>query len=361
MTLLRGVPKARRVAEVAVTPNVRFEIERLRSELANLSAAHHETSQVAHDDRQQISDINLHMPAVLNAIASMSGAARISARQSQAAQELGRRLSDEFAALRELVATSQRELTDVRTRVEDSRTTFGSLPSELAAVRSQVANQSALGSELAKHVETLGWLMTRVETVRAEMLHELRYGRDPKNLPAPAARIVNSSALQNPDLRLNLGAGHVLEAGYVNVDLRELPGIDIVAGIDDLPIGPESVAEIASSHLLEHFPLEQLRRKLLPYWFGLLRPGGTFRAVVPDLDEMSRAYARGDTTFEVFRAVTYGGQEYDGDFHFNAFTPESLGELFIEAGFSDPQVIARARVNGDCLEFEMTATRPDPL
>ena len=31
--------------------------------------------------------------------------------------------------------------------------------------------------------------------------------------------------------------------------------------------------------------------------------------------------------FEALRLVAYGGQEYEGDFHFTAFTTESLGEL----------------------------------
>ena len=56
--------------------------------------------------------------------------------------------------------------------------------------------------------------------------------------------------------------------------------------------------------------------------------------------------------------MLYGGQEYEGDFHFTGFTPESLAALLRGAGFDDPAVIARGRPNGDCLEFEIAATRP---
>jgi hypothetical protein len=55
--------------------------------------------------------------------------------------------------------------------------------------------------------------------------------------------------------------------------------------------------------------------------------------------------------------VTFGGQEYEGDFHFTMFTPSSLTTLVTRAGFADVTVVDRARPNGDCLEFELVATR----
>ena len=49
---------------------------------------------------------------------------------------------------------------------------------------------------------------------------------------------------------------------------------------------PGTLRELRSSHLLEHFPQEELRRRLLPYWFSLLAPGGRFTAIVPDGEAM---------------------------------------------------------------------------
>ena len=90
----------------------------------------------------------------------------------------------------------------------------------------------------------------------------------------------------------------------------------------------------------------------------MLRPGGTFRAIVPDLEAMTKAYANGETSFETLRAVTYGGQEYEGDFHFTGFTPESMSKLLVQSGLQQPEVIASGRPNGDCLEFEISAVKP---
>ncbi len=174
--------------------------------------------------------------------------------------------------------------------------------------------------------------------------------------PPVEVRIVNTDKLEVEDLRINVGAGHLPMDGFVNVDLRELPGIDVVAPANAMPFEPASVAEIFSSHTLEHFPQEELRRTLLPYWTSLLRPGGTLRAVVPDIEAMTEAYRDGSISFETFRSVTYGGQEYAGDFHFNGFTPDSLAAVFAELDLRDITVIARGRPNGDCLEFEISAT-----
>jgi hypothetical protein len=146
--------------------------------------------------------------------------------------------------------------------------------------------------------------------------------------------------------------------GYTNVDVRRLPGVDVVAPVDELPVEPGTVAEIYSAHLLEHFPEEQLRRTLLPYWVGLLWPGGVFRAVVPDLEAMAQAYVSGKIDFEVLRMVTYGGQEYEGDTHFNGFTVDHLTDMIAGAGLIDIEVVARARPEGDCLELELAAIRP---
>ena len=71
---------------------------------------------------------------------------------------------------------------------------------------------------------------------------------------------------------------------------------------------------------------------------------------------MTQAYAEGTMSFEVLRSVAYGGQEYEGDFHFTGFTPASMSELLIESGFVEPKSSPKARPNGDCLEFEIAAT-----
>lgn len=217
-----------------------------------------------------------------------------------------------------------------------------------------------LTEALELHVASLGEQWGRLEMIRREVMFELRYGQRGE-ADEPEVRIVDPERFDDArreGLRLNLGCGHLPIEGYINVDGRELPGVDVVAPVDRLPVDPGEVAEIFSAHLVEHFPQEELVRRILPYWVDLLRPGGELRAVVPDAGAMLAGHADGEVPYDDLREVLYGGQEYEGDFHFNMYTTESLTQLFEDAGLVDCEVEAAGRRNGACLEFQLVGRRP---
>ncbi len=218
---------------------------------------------------------------------------------------------------------------------------------------------------IAEARESIAYLLGRVEFVRRELMFEMRYGAS-----TPAAEgedqlkatteVLNQEKLAQARagrLCLNLGCGHVPLDGYLNVDRRALPGVDIVSEINELPFGENELDEVFSAHLLEHFPQEQLRRELLPYFHKLLKEGGMFHAVVPDAQAMMREFSNGNYPYDDMREVLYGGQDYDGDFHFNMFMPDSLTGLLQEAGFKDVSVIEAGRRNGKSYEFEIVAKK----
>lgn len=207
-------------------------------------------------------------------------------------------------------------------------------------------------------VGRMGQLEQRLELVRREILLEARYDHRRPEPPAVETRLLRPANLSaSGELRINLGAGHIPKEGYLNVDSRPLEGIDVVCDVRHLPFEKDSVAEIYSAHFLEHFPVEELRRSLLPYLVSLLADGGLFVAVVPDMRTMVERCATGEISWDDFLEVTYGGQEYEGDFHFSGFTPELLRHLLEEAGLSDFTVREAARQNGLCFEFEVEAVR----
>ncbi|HXQ19025.1 MAG TPA: hypothetical protein VN781_05300 [Acidimicrobiales bacterium] len=228
------------------------------------------------------------------------------------------------------------------------------IPAILTRISSQAASERG-------YVRSFGDLNQRIEFVRRELLFELRY-RHPSAEAAPAAqkRVVHPEKLaaMGDRVRVNLGAGHLAKPEYLNVDSRELDGIDVVADVSDLPFEGGSLYEVYSAHVLEHFALEELRKVLLPYWVSLLAPGGSFVAVVPDMEAMIAECAAGRMPFEDFREVAYGAQEYEGDFHFNGFSPESLTGLLVEAGLTAVRVREAGRRNGLCYELEIEGTRP---
>lgn len=218
--------------------------------------------------------------------------------------------------------------------------------------------------QLENATSSANHLLGRVEFVRRELMFEMRYGdKTPTSgddYVKVRTEIVNPEKLAaalNERLRLNLGCGHIPLEGYLNVDRRALPGVDIIAEIDELPFQSGEVDEIFSAHVLEHFPQEQLRRKLLPYWVDLLKHGGVFRSVVPDAESMIKGYANGSFPYASLREVTFGAQDYDGDFHFNMFVAEQLEDLLIETGLTNVEWTAKGRKNGACFEMEFAAVK----
>lgn len=245
----------------------------------------------------------------------------------------------------------EREVTDLRQSL--SGRTGGRRLAEL---------QKTLDAFMQEANGTMSYLLGRVEFVRQEMLYEFRYGARDGQM---GDRLRAEPALLNPEkveaarasgrISLNVGCGHIPEPGYLNVDRRALPGVDIVAEADDLPFEPASVREIRSSHLVEHFPEEALIRSLLPHWKSRLEPGGRLLAIVPDGETMLAEHAAGRYPFEDLREVLYGGQDYEGDFHYDLLTPASLEALLKGAGFTGVRLIEKGRRNGKCYEFEMEA------
>jgi hypothetical protein len=212
--------------------------------------------------------------------------------------------------------------------------------------------------------DTLRFLLDRVEFVRREALLELRYRPGNGSAPHAAPQAVQprilapekvQAARASGALRLNVGCGHIPMADYINVDMRDLPGVDVLAEAGALPFEPGTVDEIAATHLVEHFPQEEMRRRILPHWATILKPGGRLRAVVPDGEAMLAGVAQGTYAFEDFREVLFGSQDYDGDFHYNLLTPDSLRALVEQAGLTGVEVPVRGRRNGQCFEFELVA------
>jgi hypothetical protein len=72
---------------------------------------------------------------------------------------------------------------------------------------------------------------------------------------------------------------------------------------------------------------------------------------------MLREFYRGTYPYDQLRLVLFGGQEYQGDFHYNMFLPSQLEMLLREAGFRDIGWPVRGRRNGECFEMQVEAIK----
>ncbi|CAG0976221.1 hypothetical protein PHYC_01516 [Phycisphaerales bacterium] len=125
-------------------------------------------------------------------------------------------------------------------------------------------------------------------------------------------------ALCAPDGWLNFDASPSLRAQRLpligRVALRVVPRFpdavrygDIVRG---LPVPDASCEAVYCSHVLEHLSLEDCR-KALKNTLRILRPGGRFRLVMPDLRRLVEAYlARGtpDSSMQFIREAYIGDE-----------------------------------------------------
>ena len=141
--------------------------------------------------------------------------------------------------------------------------------------------------------------------------------------------------------RLNWGCGEHPEPGWLNSDVKNVPGIDIVADVRaGLPLESDSIDYITSIHALPELPypdlvpaLRELRR--------VLKPGGVLRLALPDLERGIEAYRSGNRDYFhvpdedarslgakfVTQMIWYGYSR-------SLFVPDFVEELLERAGFS---------------------------
>ena len=90
--------------------------------------------------------------------------------------------------------------------------------------------------------------------------------------------------------KLHLGCGNKNIDGFINVDIRPLPQVDLVDNISELNnVENDSVDLIYACHVLEHFGRHEYML-VLKRWYEVIKKGGTLRIAVPDFGEVVNYY-----------------------------------------------------------------------
>jgi predicted SAM-dependent methyltransferase len=134
------------------------------------------------------------------------------------------------------------------------------------------------------------------------------------------------------ELQLHLGCGNIRIPGFIGIDSRQLPSVDVITSADKLDMFEQnSVDLIYACHVLEHFPRRDTLR-VLKEWYRILRPSGTLRIAVPDFEACIKVYQI-TKNMSLLLGHLVGGQEYSGNIHYMVFDEIYLSTLLSEAGF----------------------------
>jgi len=126
--------------------------------------------------------------------------------------------------------------------------------------------------------------------------------------------------------------------GFLNVDIRPLPQVDIIADITKgLQFANNTVDEILSCGTLEHFyiptvidVLKEMRR--------ILKPGGKLTIGVPNLKTILGDFSQGEMDFQLFNQYIYGSVQDDlnpYNVHRSLWDNDRMVAAMTQAGFKD--------------------------
>jgi predicted SAM-dependent methyltransferase len=141
--------------------------------------------------------------------------------------------------------------------------------------------------------------------------------------------------------RLHWGCGEERVQGWINSDIQDLAGVDLVCDIlDGLPLETGSIDFAVSVHALQEIAYPKLTQALAELR-RVLKPGGVLRLVLPDLDKGIAAYQRGDRNYFLVpdqEATCLGGKFivhmlWLGHSR-SLFTHDFIEELLFKAGFT---------------------------
>ena len=135
--------------------------------------------------------------------------------------------------------------------------------------------------------------------------------------------------------KLHIGSGSVVLPGWINVDIKALPGVDVVHDVSQgLPFAEAQF--IFAEHFIEHLPFEAASH-FLRECRKVLSETGVLRLSTPNLDWVLRSHydpSRWHTTAEPIRDCIWINKAFRGWGHCFLYNLETLAQLLSAAGFA---------------------------
>jgi predicted SAM-dependent methyltransferase len=135
-------------------------------------------------------------------------------------------------------------------------------------------------------------------------------------------------------MKLHLGCANKIFDGWVNLDILEAEGVDIIDDASVLSkIDNNSCDIIYASMLLEHFSRNNTV-EILKLWRSKLKHGGILRLSVPDFSKIVQRYAETNDIDEIM-GIAIGGHKDDFDKHGAIFDKKSLSAMLESVKFKN--------------------------
>lgn len=141
----------------------------------------------------------------------------------------------------------------------------------------------------------------------------------------------NHGLLIRDKLKLELGAGHTPEPGFLHLDIQPGPHIEYVADATHLPFPDGVIARIYTRHNLEHFTFPEAR-EVLAECLRVLEPGGEIYLILPNMEFHIEQFYTADRRHA--QAGFWGWQKTPYDVHKWGYWWETLHNLLAEVGFA---------------------------
>jgi len=133
-------------------------------------------------------------------------------------------------------------------------------------------------------------------------------------------------------MRVELASGERPQDGYFHCDERQLPATELLCRVECLPFASDSLEAILASHIIEHFSYRTVDA-VIAEWRRALMPGGSILIITPNFGYVAHGYVEGWMEHKEARDRAFGGQDYDGNYHYNMYDSRSLQDALEAAGF----------------------------
>jgi predicted SAM-dependent methyltransferase len=131
------------------------------------------------------------------------------------------------------------------------------------------------------------------------------------------------------DNKLNLGCGTDIRDGFINIDFRALPGVDIVSDVRHLDMfDDETCSYILAQDIIEHFPIAETNN-ILREWTRVLQTNGILEIQTPNMAWAAKHYSENKNA-EFVSYHIFGGQDYEGNNHYVMFDRVWLKNLCLK-------------------------------